>query len=172
MSNRPTSEARIRPASAADLAVISALAGRVWRAHYPAILSPEQIEYMLRWMYDIRQLRRDVERGVVYQLLLEGDRPLGFCGYEELHGELKLHKLYLDVAEHGRGLGSMLLRHVEEEARRRGLAKVALGVNRFNEKAIRAYQRNGYRIRGPLKTEIGGGFVMDDWIMEKPLAGH
>jgi ribosomal protein S18 acetylase RimI-like enzyme len=63
----------------------------------------------------------------------------------------------------------MMLRYVEEEARRRGLTKVVLGVNRFNEKAIRAYQRNGYTIREPLKTDIGGGFVMDDWIMEKAL---
>jgi ribosomal protein S18 acetylase RimI-like enzyme len=171
MMKPATSEVHLRPATDADLGVISALAGRIWRAHYPSILSSEQIEYMLRWMYDIRQLRRDLERGVVYQLLLEGDRPLGFCGYEELHGELKLHKLYLDVAEHGRGLGSMLLRHAEEEARRRGLSKVVLGVNRFNEKAIRVYQRNGYRILEPLKTEIGGGFVMDDWIMEKVLQG-
>jgi GNAT superfamily N-acetyltransferase len=159
----------IRRASDGDLATISGLAGKIWRAHYPSILSAGQIEYMLSWMYDVRQLRRDLERGVVYELLSEGDRPLGFCGYEELRGELKLHKLYLLVEEHGRGLGSMLLRHVEEEARRRGLSKVVLGVNRFNEKAIRAYQRNGYRIREPLKTDIGGGFVMDDWIMEKDL---
>lgn len=164
------SDVAIRRASDADLSTVSALAGRIWRAYYPSILSTEQIEYMLLWMYDIRQLRRDAERGVVYELLLDGERPLGFCGYEELRGELKLHKLYLEVSEHGRGLGSLLLRHVEEEAARRGLAKVVLGVNRFNEKAIRAYQRNGYRIREPLKTEIGGGFVMDDWIMEKALA--
>jgi GNAT superfamily N-acetyltransferase len=164
------SELEIRRASDAEVPIISTLAGRIWRAHYPSILSAEQIEYMLRWMYDVRQLRRDLERGVVYELLFDGDRPLGFCGYEQLRDELKLHKLYLEVEEHGRGLGSMLLRHVEEEARRRGAAKVVLGVNRFNEKAIRAYQRNGYRIREPLKTEIGGGFVMDDWIMEKPVS--
>jgi diamine N-acetyltransferase len=163
------SELQIRPASDEDLATISALAGRIWRAHYPSILSAEQIEYMLGWMYDVRQLRRDVERGVAYELLFDGERALGFCGYEALRGELKLHKLYLEVSEHGRGLGSLLLRHVEEVARGRGLGKVVLGVNRFNEKAIRVYQRNGYRIREPLKTEIGGGFVMDDWIMEKPL---
>lgn len=163
------SEVHIRCAAAADLPGISSLAGRIWREHYPSIISGEQIEYMLVWMYDVEQLRRDVARGVVYELLLQGDRVLGFCGYEEFPGHLKLHKLYLDVSEHGRGLGSLLLRHVEEEALRRGLSKVVLGVNRRNEKALRAYLRNGYVIREPLKTEIGGGFVMDDWIMEKQL---
>jgi GNAT superfamily N-acetyltransferase len=162
-------DVHIRRASDADLTLISSLAGHIWRAHYTSILSGEQIEYMLARMYDVEQLRRDVGRGVVYELLVEGDRVLGFCGYEQLAGHLKLHKLYLDVAEHGRGLGSLLLRHVEEEARRRGQARVVLGVNRFNEKAIRAYRRNGYVIREALRTDIGGGFVMDDWIMDKDL---
>ena len=162
-------EPHIRRAGDADLETIASLAGRIWRAHYPSILSAEQIEYMLRWMYDVEELRRDRARGVTYDLLFEGERPLGFCAWEELPGYLKLHKLYLEVAEHGRGLGSMLLRHVEDEARRRRLLKVVLGVNRRNEKAIRAYQRNGYVVREPLKTDIGRGFVMDDFIMEKLL---
>ena len=163
-------EIHIRRAGDADLATISTLAGRIWRAHYPSIISHEQIEYMLEQMYDVEQLRRDAQRGVVYELILEGDRAFGFCGYEETGGgELKLHKLYLEVSEHGRGLGSRVLRHVEDEARRRGLQRVVLGVNRFNEKAIRAYRRNGYEIRSPLKTDIGGGFVIDDYLMEKSL---
>lgn len=161
----------IRAACAADLPLIAELAGRIWRAHYSSILSREQIEYMLSWMYDPAQLRRDVERGVVYELLFVEGRAVGFCGYEPLaqDGYLKLHKLYLEVSQHGRGLGSLLLRHVEDEARRRELPKVVLGVNRFNAKAIRAYERNGYLVREELKTEIGRGFVMDDYIMEKRL---
>jgi diamine N-acetyltransferase len=157
-------------AGEADLATVAELAGRIWRAHFPSILSAAQIEYMLAWMYDLKQLRADVARGVVYELLYEGDRPLGYCGYEEMPGgELRLHKLYLEVAEHGRGLGSFVLRHVEDEARHRGLDRVVLGVNRLNEKAIRAYRRNGYVVREAVKTDIGGGFFMDDFIMEKPL---
>ena len=161
---------QIRRATLEDLPAISELAGRIWRAHYPGILSGAQIEYMLHRMYDVDQLRRDLAAGVVYELVGEGERALGFCGYEQLSGgELKLHKLYVEVSEHGRGIGSMVLRHVEEEARRRGLSRVVLGVNRFNEKAIRAYRRNGFAIREELKTDIGGGFVMDDFIMEKRL---
>jgi RimJ/RimL family protein N-acetyltransferase len=164
------SDLAIRPASADELAVVSALAGRIWRAHYPAIISPEQIEYMLGWMYDVAQLRRDVERGVVYELVFTSGRPIGFCGYEPAGDELKLHKLYLEVTEHGRGIGSLALRHVEDEARRRGLRTVVLGVNRNNAKAIRVYHRNGYKLRHELKTDIGGGFVMDDFILEKRVA--
>jgi len=152
-----------------ELPLIAALAGRIWRAHYPSIVSTAQIEYMLAWMYDVAQLRRDVARGVTYELLCEKDQPIGFCGYEEVDGELKLHKLYLEVSEHGRGLGSFLLKHVEDEARRRKLKTVVLAVNRFNGKALRAYRRNGYTTRLELKKDIGNGYVMDDFLLEKPL---
>ena len=94
----------IRAAQDADLATISTLAGRIWRAHYQSILSAAQIEYMLRCMYDVEQLRRDAGRGVIYELLNQGERPIGFCGYEPAEGGfLKLHKLYLEVEEHGGG---------------------------------------------------------------------
>ena len=157
-------------ASAADLATVAELAGRIWRAHFPSILSAAQIEYMLAWMYGAARLREEVARGVVYELLLDGDRPLGYCAYEETpEGELRLHKLYLDVAEHGRGLGSFALGHVEDVARRRGLVRVVLGVNKSNEKALRVYRRNGYVVREAVKKDIGGGYFMDDFIMEKLL---
>ncbi len=162
-------ELLIRPARDEEIEALSALAGRIWRAAYPGIISPAQIEYMLAWMYDPAQLRRDGAAGVTYELLLEDGAPVGFCGYQEVHGELKLHKLYLDVARHGLGLGTRMLRHVEDQARRRGLPKVVLGVNRFNAKAIKAYQRNGYTVRHELKTDIGGGYVMDDYILEKAV---
>jgi GNAT superfamily N-acetyltransferase len=159
----------IRAVTDAEVPLVSELAGRIWRAHYPSIISREQIEYMLALMYDVAQLRRDLSRGVAYELLFDGERAVGFCGYEQIGGELKLHKLYLEVEEHGRGLGSLLLRHVEDEARRRGVGTVVLGVNRHNAKAIRAYERNGYAVRQELRTDIGCGFVMDDFIMEKRL---
>jgi GNAT superfamily N-acetyltransferase len=163
----------IRLAQDHELPMISALACRVWRAHYPSILSRAQIEYMLHWMYDVKQLREDVRRGVTYELLLlresGNERLIGFCGYEETGSELKLHKLYLEVAEHGRGLGSLLLKHVEDEARRRKLEAVVLAVNRRNEKALRAYRRNGYTTRLELKKDIGNGFVMDDYLLAKSL---
>ncbi|HZX95402.1 MAG TPA: GNAT family N-acetyltransferase [Myxococcales bacterium] len=161
--NAPT----IRPATDGELELVSQLAGSIWRAYYPSIISREQIEYMLARMYDVTQLRKDVERGVIYELVFDGERAIGFCGYERLEGELKLHKLYLEVSEHGRGIGSFALRHVEDEARRRGVPVVVLGVNRFNARALRAYERNGYNLRHELKTDIGGGFVMDDFILEK-----
>jgi GNAT superfamily N-acetyltransferase len=84
---------------------------------------------------------------------------------------MKLHKLYLLPEMHGHGLGSRLLQHVEREVRAGGARRLILSVNKRNTKAITAYQRNGFVIAESVVTDIGNGFVMDDYVMAKELAG-
>jgi ribosomal protein S18 acetylase RimI-like enzyme len=71
----------------------------------------------------------------------------------------------------GCGLGSRLLQHVEGEVRTGGARRLILSVNKCNTKAITAYKRNGFVIVESVVTDIGNGFVMDDYIMAKELAG-
>ncbi len=84
--------------------------------------------------------------------------------------EFKLHKLYLLPELHGRGLGSRLLQHVEHEVRVGGGCRLILTVNKRNARAIAAYRRNGFGIAECVVTDIGGGFVMDDYVMAKDLS--
>jgi ribosomal protein S18 acetylase RimI-like enzyme len=72
---------------------------------------------------------------------------------------------------HGRGYGSLLLQHCEQEVRRAGARELTLAVNKRNSRAIAAYQRNGFVITESVITDFGHGFVMDDFIMAKNLAG-
>jgi ribosomal protein S18 acetylase RimI-like enzyme len=171
--------ATIRTAVAGDLPAIAALAARVWRAHYPGIISPAQIEYMLARMYDLRVLEREVrEDGIRYERVEEGGALVGFASWgrreqeEDGGGEettAKLHKIYVDPDRQRRGLGRRLLAHVEGRAREAGFRKLVLKVNKRNAGAIAAYQRCGFAVAAGAVTDIGGGFVMDDWIMEKGL---
>jgi GNAT superfamily N-acetyltransferase len=80
---------------------------------------------------------------------------------------MKLHKLYLLPEMQGRGLGSRLLQQVEGEVRTGGARRLILSVNKRNTKAITAYKRNGLVIVESVVTDIGNGFVMDDYIMAK-----
>jgi len=84
---------------------------------------------------------------------------------------MKLYKLYLLPEMHGRGLGSRLLQHVEREVWAGAGRRLILSVNKRNTKAITAYKRNGFAIVESVVTDIGGGFVMDDYVMAKELAG-
>jgi GNAT superfamily N-acetyltransferase len=162
----------IRAATGADLPVIARLAGVIWRACYPAIITHAQIDYMLARMYALDVMRDEIRsQGIRYELLLANGEPAGFASYGPTAepGVTKLHKLYLLPELHGRGLGSRLLQHVEHEVRVAGARRLILSVNKRNARAITAYQRNGFIIADSVVTEIGNGFVMDDYVMAKNL---
>jgi len=165
---------KIVPASAEHLPAISKLAGVIWRACYPGIITTEQIDYMLARMYSLDVLRDEIRsQGIRYDLLLVDGSPSGFASYGPTSesGVMKLHKLYLLPEMHGRGLGSLLLQHVEREVRAGAGHRLVLSVNKRNARAIAAYRRNGFDIADSVVTDIGNGFVMDDYIMAKELAG-
>ncbi len=156
------------------LPAISELAGVIWRACYPGIITSEQIDYMLARMYSLDVLRDEIRsQGIRYDLLLVDGKPAGFASYGPTSesGVIKLHKLYLLAEMHGRGLGSRLLQQVEHEVRAGAGCRLILSVNKRNARAIAAYQRNGFVTADSVVTDIGGGFVMDDYIMAKELAG-
>lgn len=164
---------KIISAAETDLPAVANLAGLIWRQCYRGIISEEQIDYMLAKMYSLETLRDEIQsRSVRFELFFTGGVLAGFASFgpSETPDTFKLHKLYLHSDWHGRGFGSCLLRHCENEVRRLGASRLNLRVNKRNEKAIKAYLRNGFQIAEAIATGIGGGFVMDDYVMEKNLA--
>ena len=165
-------QVRIVAAAERDLPAVAALAGIVWRRHYPGIISVEQIEYMLERGYALAALRRFIaEEGAGLDLAHLDDRLAGFAGYyrAERPDELKLDKLYVHQDFHRRGVGRALIASAEAAARRQRRTTLILNVNKNNVQAIRAYERSGFRVREAVVVDIGGGFVMDDFVMAKAL---
>jgi ribosomal protein S18 acetylase RimI-like enzyme len=159
-------------ATDADLAAVADLAGVIWRRHYPGIITREQIDYMLGIGYSHAALSRFVEEaGAGLDLARLGARLVGFAAYYRVNGgrELKLDKLYVLQDVQGRGVGSRLIVEVEAAARAQGCTALILQVNKNNKQAIRAYEKNGFAIREAVVVDIGRGFVMDDYVMAKPL---
>ena len=157
-------------ATEADLPAIATLARLVWRAHYPGIIPAEQIEYMLSRMYDLPVMTRELSEGIAYDVLFADAVLRAFASYGPFDTrEMKLHKLYVHPESQRRGFGSRLLAHVEAIAASRGFRTICLAVNKANEAAIAAYRKNGFVVRDAVVVEIGGGFVMDDFVMAKTL---
>ena len=165
-------EVEIRPATLEHLSEIARLAGEIWHAYYPGIISPDQIDYMLRQMYSLETLATEIsQKDIHFERLLLHEKLIGFASYGPTTDPrvYKLHKLYVLPEQHGRGLGSQLLTHCERAAAGCGAQRLILAVNKRNERAMRSYQRNGYTVIDSVVVDIGGGHVMDDFIMSKTV---
>ena len=86
--------------------------------------------------------------GRAYYVLLDGETVVGGVGvaeFEDLPGGCELQKLYLAPAFHGRGLGSQMIRYIEDRARALGYRQIYLETHTALQAALRAYERCGYR---------------------------
>lgn len=163
----------LKPLTEADFATVAELGDTIWRAHYSKLISMAQIEYMLAGRYSPERLSAYVHAGDRWlHILWLADRPVGYCSYAltPQPAELKLEQLYLLPELHGRGLGRLMLAHVEAEARRLGCDTIMLTVNKGNASSIAVYDRAGFTVRESAVFDIGNGYVMDDYVMEKRIA--
>ncbi len=159
-----------RNATENDIPLIQRLARQIWLAHYPSIISIEQIEYMLPRMYGNDVIAEELrDANLCYELLIWETEPIGYASYRFELPSVFLSKLYLTPELHGKGIGQATLTHIEDIARTHGATSIYLFVNKRNEKAIRAYLRAGFKIEQDVVKDIGGGFVMDDYKMRKPF---
>ena len=162
----------LRPLARTDFDAVAALARTIWLEHYTKIITREQIEYMLGGRFTAANLERYLDAPDRWMFVLEQDNALiGYCSYAltGMPRELKLEQLYLLPALHGRGLGRLMLEHVEAHARRLGTDTLMLQVNKHNTKASSVYFKAGFAVREEVVIDIGQGYVMDDYIMAKPL---
>jgi len=158
--------------TADDFGALALLAETIWRTHYTKIIGSAQVDYMLADRYTPEKLRLYLDADERWLMLLRIDNEMvGYCSYElaDSPGEMKLEQLYLLPELQGQGLGRMLLRHIEEQARARGCRTLLLQVNKRNDIAVAFYRKAGFTVREEAVFDIGGGFVMDDYVMEKSL---
>ena len=165
------SEVKILPVTSPTrkMAVVS-LAQIIWNEWFPSIISQEQVNYMVDKFQSMPAIDKAIEEeGYQYFLEVLGDTPIGYMGVKEQEDALLLSKLYLMKPFRGQRRSNVFFDKAEEIAREKGKDKVRLFVNRYNYNSIRVYLRRGYRIMKEEKTDIGGGFICDDYVMEKEL---
>lgn len=163
----------IRRASLGDADVIERLARETWTVCFAGMITDAQIEHMLNQRYSPEALHSAISTGnPIYEILVCADAPEAFAAHGPAAGEAgsyKLHQLYVRPASQGRGFGGRLLEHVERLAREGGFKSLVLTVNRNNHRARSVYERRGFTIREARVFDIGNGFVMDDFVLEKRL---
>ncbi len=165
---------RVATVERAEWETLRTLAATVWHEHYGSMLSREQIAFMLSERFSDAGLQRIADNcDDELAILWLGEQAVGYCGSgpDAAPHTFKLGQLYVLAAMRGQGLGRLLLAHVERRAIRDGASRLVLQVNKQNTTAIGFYRRQGFSIREAAVFDIGNGFVMDDYVMEKPLHG-
>lgn len=150
---------------------VEALAKIIWREHYTPIIGAKQVDYMLEQMQSRAAISQQIElEGYHYFLLNDTDgQRVGYFGLVPKAPELFLSKLYVIASERRKGFGKHAIKFVESLARARGFSKVFLIVNKHNTGSIAAYKKLGFVITGSVVTDVGEGFFMDDYRMEKAV---
>lgn len=164
--------AQIRPLADVDLERVALVAREIWYQHYPGIITVRQIEFMLKQRYRPEVIRAQLVAGQSWWYgAWAGDDLSGFAACEPGNHPfaMKLDKLYVRLRYRGQGHGRALMEQAERLARERGCARIYLQVNKYNARSIQFYLRSGFAVSDAVRVEIGNGFVMDDYIMDRPL---
>ncbi len=154
-----------------ELLNVQDIAHRTWPSTFKDILTSDQIQYMLEWMYSLDTLEQQFQDGQRFYAVKENEQFLGFAAIELNHpkaGQAKIHKLYLLPDQQGKGYGKMLMDHIAEEAKHEHMQSLVLNVNRYNS-AVKFYENYGFSILKEEIIDIGSGFIMDDFVMGMEL---
>jgi len=159
------SEIIVRPATLEDRAFIRSVSERTWPSTYGHIISQEQIDFMLDWMYSDDSLSEQFTKGHQFFIANLNGEDVGFCSASaEDRTSHKLNKLYVLPLAQGTGAGTLLLNKAIEVAKVEGSTSLFLQVNKHNS-AYEFYLKKGFLKEGDYIFDIGNGFVMDDYVM-------
>lgn len=151
-----------------ELHFVQSIAHQTWPNTFAEILTTEQIDYMLDWMYNKAILEKNYDNGHLFFAYFENAEAIGFMAIQAnlLEGKsLKIHKLYVLPNQQGKGVGYKLIQKAIEIAKNLDQKNVFLNVNRFNQ-AVDFYKRVGFSILKEENIEIGKGFLMEDYVMQ------
>ena len=163
--------------TAADQEVLARLAGQIWREYWPAIIGEAQTEYMIDKFQSLHAIVRDMaEHEYEYWFLVATEqdedgvekRIVGFTGghNEPETNRFFISKIYLLSDARGHGYARRTIEFYEDLCFARGFEAMYLTVNKYNELGIRAYHGTGFETIDSVETDIGEGYIMDDYIME------
>ena len=122
---------------------------------------------MLEKMYSPASLQNQMDAGSQFIIVYEEDEPVGFAAYfEKAPSVFKLDKIYVLLSQQGKGTGRFMIGYIVDEIKQRGATALQLQVNR-NNKAKDFYENLGFVIIDEKDFDIGNGYFMNDYVMER-----
>jgi len=154
----------LRLATESDIPLVSEQARRIWLDYYPALVSVEQIEFMLERMYSTDALSEQMRNGQMFYLPETEQGTIGYLSVSETDpGSYFMHKFYIDNGLRGKGIGQEVLRLLKNILP--AMQVLRLNVNRRNYQSINFYFKAGFIIESCMDIPIGNGYEMNDFRM-------
>lgn len=152
---------------------VAALAEHIWREHYPPMIGQAQVNYMLQKFQSPEAIQNQIAFEGYRFFLIQGpgQKKIGYAAVVPQKCSLFLSKFYLVREARGLGYARQSMGFIECLARESGCSKIFLTVNKKNP-SVAAYEKMGFKKAGSLLQDIGNGFFMDDFKMEKRFAGR
>lgn len=141
---------------------IEMMASIIWPITYKGILSLEQIRYMLNKYLSKEAIENNIKDGYTYVIFKENEVRMGFLAYKFEQDHLFLSKLYILPAFQNKGIASNAILYLSQYHQ-----PIVLTVNKNNKNAIDKYLHLGFKQIDSVVTDIGNGYVMDDYIMKR-----
>ena len=148
----------------AQLKEVERLADIVWREHYSKIISMEQIDYMLKSFQSFNAIKAQLLDGYIYCILEDNEVNVGYISYKIEENAVFLSKIYVLDGFRGKGYAKKAVNYLKNISENGN--KIWLTVNKNNTDSINAYEKMGFCKECSQISDIGSGFVMDDFVME------
>lgn len=151
-----------------DIRLTAQMAQEIWNEAFRGIITQEQINYMVDKYQSYHAMKDQIEnQGYTYFIISKDGKDAGYCGVQvKEDNSLYLSKMYLLKEARGQQLFEQMTNHLVKLCRDKGISRIWLTVNKHNDRAIAAYIKNGYKNIRSQTTDIGNGFVMDDYVFE------
>jgi ribosomal protein S18 acetylase RimI-like enzyme len=147
------------PLADTQLAVVIALAHRIWPHSYAGILTPAQIDHLLQHIYTETNLQHEIRSGHRFWLAYENKEAVGFASAYRDDDILWLRKLYVLPEMQGRGIGASLTQTAIQAFA--GAKEMRLLVNKKNLAAQAFYSKNGFQCIEELTVQMGDYHFLD-----------
>lgn len=149
-----------------QLQELATLANEIWHEYFTCIISEAQIDYMVERFQSYHAMKKAIyEDGYTYYLLYE-DKLIGYLGVKCEAERVFLSKLYLHKEARGKGYASVLLNQAITYAKEHNKKAIYLTCNKYNQHSLDVYAKKGFETIDAVVSDIGQGYVMDDYILE------
>ena len=149
-----------------EILSLETLSKEIWNQHFVPIIGQAQVDYMLEKFQSYEPIKKQISEGMHYFMLFSGGEKAGYCGYKMDGNRVFLSKLYVKLEYRGNGLSKLMLENIRKFASENNLKAVYLTVNKHNDDTISIYRHLGFEVIDSVVSDIGSGFVMDDYIMQ------